>query len=78
MIVLGYLSKLVDEYDDMYHQSIDKRPKASKFKVGDKVSITKYKNVFSKGYPGNWSKEIFVIDFVLEVFTKKGLLLSKL
>ena len=33
----------------------------SKFKVGDHVRISKYKNIFAKGYTPNWSKEIFVI-----------------
>ena len=36
----------------------DKKPK---FKVGDHVRISKYKNIFTKGYTPNWSKEIFVI-----------------
>ena len=39
----------------------DKDPK---FKVGDHVSITKYKNVFVKGYTPNWSQEMFVIKEV--------------
>ena len=29
--------------------------KDSKFKVGDHVRISKYKNIFSKGYTPNWS-----------------------
>ena len=33
----------------------------SKFKVGDHVVISKYKNIFSKDYTPNWSEEIFVI-----------------
>ena len=34
-----------------------------KFKVGDKVSISKYKRkVFDKGYTPNWTEEIFLID----------------
>ena len=34
-----------------------------KFKVGDKVRISKYKrNVFDKGYTPNWTEEIFTID----------------
>ena len=37
-----------------------------KFKVADRVRITKYTNIFSKGYTKNWSREIFVIDFVLK------------
>ena len=35
----------------------------SKFKVGDKVRISKYKTkVFDKGYTPNWTEEIFLID----------------
>ena len=41
--------------------------KASKFKVGDRVRITKYKNIFNDGYINNWSKELFAIDPVLKV-----------
>ena len=34
-----------------------------KFKVGDKVRISKYKRkVFDKGYPENWSEELFTVD----------------
>ena len=36
----------------------DKNPK---FKVGDHVRISKYKNIFAKGYMPNWSEEIFII-----------------
>ena len=36
----------------------DKDPK---FLVGDHVRISKYKNIFAKGYTPNWSEEIFVI-----------------
>ena len=32
-----------------------------KFKVGDHVRISKYKNIFAKGFTPNWSEEIFVI-----------------
>ena len=32
-----------------------------KFKVGDHVRISKYKNIFAKGYTPNWSEDIFVI-----------------
>ena len=35
---------------------------ALKLKVGDRVRITKYKNIFSEGYTDNRSREIFVID----------------
>ena len=32
-----------------------------KFKVGDHVRKSKYKNIFAKGYTPNWSEEVFVI-----------------
>ena len=36
----------------------------SEFKIGDIVRISKYKNIFSKGYTSNWSEEVFVIKKV--------------
>ena len=33
-----------------------------KFKVGDHVRISKYKNIFAKRYTPNWSEEVFVIN----------------
>ena len=36
----------------------DKDPK---FKVGYHVRISKYKNIFAKGYTPNWSEEVFLI-----------------
>ena len=35
-----------------------------KFKVGDHVRISKYKNISAKGYVPNWSEEVFVITKV--------------
>ena len=32
-----------------------------KFKIGDVVRISKYKNIFAKGYGPNWFEEVFVI-----------------
>ena len=32
-----------------------------KFKVGDHVRTSKYKNIFTKGYTPNWSEEVFAI-----------------
>ena len=31
-------------------------------KVGDHVRISKYKNLFAKGYTPNWSEEVFVFS----------------
>ena len=30
-----------------------------KFKIGDIVRISKYKNIFAKGYVANWSEDLF-------------------
>ena len=38
--------------------------KRSRFKVGDRVRISKFKNIFAKGYTPNWSSEIFIVDKV--------------
>ena len=32
------------------------------FKVGDRVRISKFTNIFAKGYTPNWSKEIFIVN----------------
>ena len=47
-----------DSFDEYNEESNEKDPK---FKIGDHVRISKYKNTFSKGYSPNWSEEVFVI-----------------
>ena len=48
-------------YLNLYVQEISQTAKP-KFKVGDKVRISKYKRkIFDKGYTPNWTEEIFVI-----------------
>ena len=53
--------KPVDVKDNTY---IDFKTKVNdkdpKFKAGDHVRISKYKNIFAKGYTPNWSEEVFV------------------
>ena len=53
--------KPIDVKDNTYI-NIDKEinNKDPKFKVGDRVRISKYKNIFAKGYAPNWSEEVFV------------------
>ena len=46
-------------YIDFKKEVNDKDPK---FKVGDHVRISKYKNIFAKGYTPNWSEEVFVVS----------------
>ena len=54
--------KPIDVKDNTYI-NIDKEVNDNdpKFKVGDHVRISKYKNIFAKGYTPNWSEEVFVI-----------------
>ena len=51
---------------DNTYINIDKEinNKDPKFKVGDRVRISKYKNIFAKGYTPNWSEEVFIIKKV--------------
>ena len=50
--------------DSSIEYSEETNDKDPKFKIGDHVRISKYKNIFSKGYTPNWSEEIFVINKV--------------
>ena len=55
--------KPIDVGDNNKRVYIDERnEKDSKFKVGDRVRISTYKNIFAKGYAPNWSSEIFIVD----------------
>ena len=62
--------KPADVKDSTYIVSIDLHStelhpnKDPKFKVVDHVRISKYKNIFAKGYTPNWSEEVFVIKKV--------------
>ena len=47
-------------------EEIQTNHKAAQFLVGDRVRITKNKNIFRKGHNKNWSREIFVKDSVLK------------
>ena len=48
--------KPIDVKDNTYINNTDKKvnDKDLKFKIGDHVRISKYKNVFAKGYTPNW------------------------
>ena len=79
--------ELVDIKTNTYiYSSKDTNDNDSKFKIGDIVRISKYKNIFAKGYTLNWSEEAFMIKRIkntvpcttlmkkklLELFTKKN------
>ena len=48
-----------DSYAEYNENSNKKNPK---FKVGDHIRISKFKNIFTKGYTPNWSEEVSVIS----------------
>ena len=55
--------KPVDVKDNTYIDfEKDVNDKNPKFKVGDHVRISKYKNIFAKGCMPNWSEEVFIIS----------------
>ena len=72
------LDDVVNEYNNTKHNTIKMKPKNvrdnkrvcidehnekdSTFKVGDRIRISKFKNIFAKGYTPNWSKGIFIVD----------------
>ena len=57
--------KPVDVKDNTYIDSKKEvNDKDPKFKVGDHVRISTYKNIFAKVYTPNWSEEAFVIKEV--------------
>ena len=76
-VYIDKLDDTVNEYSNTYHTAkmkpVDVKDnkcinfkkevddKGPKFKFGDHVRISKYKNIFAKGYAPNWSEEIFVI-----------------
>ena len=77
-VCIDNLDNIVNEYNNTYHRTIKMKPidvkdntyinfekevnKDPKFKIGDHVRISKYKNIFAKGYIPNWSEEVFVIN----------------
>ena len=56
--------------------------KDRRFKVGDRVRISKLKNIFAKGDTPNWSSEIFIVnkinDTVPYTYKLKDLIMKKL
>ena len=72
------LDNVVNEYNNTKHNTIKIKPKDVKddnnrlyiheykksaiFNVGDRVRISKFKNIFAKVYSPNWSKEIFIVN----------------
>ena len=70
-VYFDVLDDIVEKYNNTVHRTIKMKPidvtsdsyvtKEPKFKVGDHVIISKYRNIFAKGYSQNWSEETFVV-----------------
>ena len=77
-VYYNVLDDVVNEYNNTKHSTIKMKPidirdnktvcydehneKDSRFKVGDRVRISKFKNIFAKGYTPNCSKKIFIVN----------------
>ena len=77
------MNKLADQYYNIYYHSINKKPinadffalnekieanlQTPKFKVNDRVRITKYTNIFSKSYTKEWVIGIFIVNSVFKL-----------
>ena len=48
-------------FSTSFDSGIENNEKDLKFKVADHVIISKYKNIFAKGYVPNWFQKDFVI-----------------
>ena len=60
--------KPIDDKNDSFSEyNEESNKKDPKFKVGDHARISKYKNIFAKGYAPNWSEEIFVIKQIKNI-----------
>ena len=58
-IIMKPIDVKSNSYAEYNVESIDKDPKLKK---SDHFRISKYKNIFSKGYAPNWSEDVFVIN----------------
>ena len=52
---------------DYFEYNVNSNDKDPKFQVGNHVGISKYKNIFLKGYTPNWSEEVFVIKKIKNI-----------
>ena len=66
VIIALLVTKPIDAADSALTKNTETSLKAPKFKIGDRVRTTKYKDIFSKDCPKKWLKEIFVINSVLK------------
>ena len=55
--------KPIDVGDDFLAEyNEESNEKGPKLKIGDHARISKYKNIFARGYSPNWSEEVFIVE----------------
>jgi len=53
-------------YENMNKNELTQRKQTPRFKLGDRVRIFKYKDLFEKGYTASWTNEVFKISEVIQ------------
>ena len=66
LIIILLIKKPVNADHSALTERTETNHKAPKIKVTDRIRIINCKNIFSKGYIENKSREIFIINSVLE------------
>ena len=81
-VYYNVLDDIINKYNNTKHSTIKMKPadvknnkrvyidehneKDSRFNVGDRVRIFKFRNIFAKGCTPNWSKGIFIVDKIID------------
>ena len=63
------LSKNVFISNSYAEYNVDSNFKDPKFNIGDNVRISKYQNIFAKGYSFNWLEELLLISTIKDTVT---------
>ena len=79
-VYFNVLDYILNKNNNSFHSSIEMKPKDvtddsfvyneefnkkdPKYQIGDNVRISKYKNIFAKGYIPNWSEKVFVVKMI--------------
>ena len=65
--------KSVDVKSNTYIDSMELHSNKEVNDIVDHVRISKYKNIFAKGYNPNWSEEVFVIKKVRKKYSSMNI-----
>ena len=89
-VYIDKLNDIVNKYNNIYPRTIKMKSdvknntyidfnkevndKDPKFKIGDYLIISKYKNIFAKGYTTSWSEEVLRLKKLKILFHEHTLL----